>query len=92
MKTCTGAEQETCNVEKMGCGGCYYDNKADEDLVVQMEITKFIKSLVSGAISIDYSPITMQYEFKDKNGNTIEVEPAVYLKLVNYIEKGEIYD
>jgi hypothetical protein len=22
---CTGKEQDTCRVEKMGCDGCYYD-------------------------------------------------------------------
>lgn len=25
MKNCTSKEQETCQVEKMGCKGCYYD-------------------------------------------------------------------
>ena len=25
MKKCTSKEQETCQVEKMGCKGCYYD-------------------------------------------------------------------
>lgn len=25
--TCTSKEQETCNVEKRGCKGCYYNKK-----------------------------------------------------------------
>jgi len=24
---CTGKEWDTCRVEKMGCRGCYYDEK-----------------------------------------------------------------
>lgn len=24
---CTDKERETCNVEKMGCDGCYYNEK-----------------------------------------------------------------
>lgn len=25
MKRCTAEEQKTCNVEKLGCEGCYYN-------------------------------------------------------------------
>ena len=30
MKTCTNKEQETCDVEKRGCEGCYYNRKIEE--------------------------------------------------------------
>ena len=33
MKKCTYKEQETCQVEKYGCEGCYYnDNEADKHI------------------------------------------------------------
>ena len=86
MKTCSDKEQATCNVEKMGCKWCYYDNKADEDLVVQMEVKKFINMLRNGTVSINYSPELNKYRFIDRNGNGIEVESKVYMNIVNYLE------
>lgn len=29
---CTDKERETCNVEKMGCEGCYYNEDNDRDI------------------------------------------------------------
>lgn len=29
---CTNKEQETCELEKRGCKGCYYNNDIDQDI------------------------------------------------------------
>lgn len=40
---CTSKEQQTCDVEKQGCEGCYYNN--DENVVNQMkEFVEYIKA------------------------------------------------
>lgn len=31
MKTCTEKEQETCDVEKRGCEGCYYNKQSESE-------------------------------------------------------------
>lgn len=28
--TCTSKEQDTCNVEKLGCEGCYFNKKENK--------------------------------------------------------------
>lgn len=29
---CTSKEQDTCNVEKMGCEGCFYNRASNEEV------------------------------------------------------------
>lgn len=33
---CTSKEQDTCNVEKMGCKGCFYEENELESFIEQM--------------------------------------------------------
>lgn len=42
---CTNKEQETCQVEKMGCKGCYYYNDKNEPFTSKL-IKKYCKCLV----------------------------------------------
>lgn len=32
MDKCSSKEQDTCNVEKMGCKGCYYEKETIKDI------------------------------------------------------------
>ena len=34
---CTDKERQTCNVEKMGCEGCYYNEDNDRDIGVKID-------------------------------------------------------
>lgn len=34
---CTGKQWDSCRVEKMGCKGCYYDKKNDEEVIKGLE-------------------------------------------------------
>ena len=37
---CTNREQETCNVEKLGCDGCAYNEKTADDLFKELGYEK----------------------------------------------------
>jgi hypothetical protein len=36
---CTENERKTCNVEKMGCEGCYYNNDFNRDIEILRAFT-----------------------------------------------------
>ena len=40
---CTDKERQTCNVEKMGCEGCYYNEDNDRDIEILEKELKFYK-------------------------------------------------
>lgn len=41
---CTDKERETCNVEKMGCEGCYYNEDKNRDIEILEEFIKYYES------------------------------------------------
>lgn len=41
---CTDKERQTCNVEKMGCEGCYYNEDNDRDIEILEEFIKYYES------------------------------------------------
>lgn len=40
---CTSKERETCEVEKRGCEGCYYENETPEKKIERLEVVNEIK-------------------------------------------------
>ena len=62
---CSEKERESCNVEKLGCNGCYYNKPSKEeigeyketlkDLIDDEDVYSSIKQAVNGVIKyIDY--------------------------------------
>ena len=41
---CTDKERQTCNVEKMGCEGCYYNEDKNRDIEILEEFIKYYES------------------------------------------------
>lgn len=46
---CTPKEQETCDVEKRGCEGCYYENETPEKKIERLEI---VKDMLDGELKL----------------------------------------
>ena len=44
---CTDKKRQTCNVEKLGCEGCYYNGMNEE------EIIEIVKSIAENAEAYD---------------------------------------
>ncbi len=47
---CTSKERETCNVEKMGCKGCYYNDKNYHEMS-KSEVISGLKELIDDRLS-----------------------------------------
>lgn len=51
---CTEKERKTCNVEKMGCKGCYYNNEDIE--ILEMDLDDIVEYLIK-QVSFEYGQI-----------------------------------
>ena len=51
---CTEKERKTCNVEKMGCEGCYYNNEDIE--ILEMDLDDIVEYLTK-QVSFEYGQI-----------------------------------
>jgi len=47
---CTSKERDYCNVEKMGCNGCYYDDKNYQE-ISRDEVINGLESLIDDRLS-----------------------------------------
>lgn len=67
---CTGKEWDYCNVEKMGCEGCYYNEDNDRNIEILEEKINNIKK---------YS--TYRYDWTETDIQTVEHLIKAYKKL-----------
>ena len=77
---CTSKEQETCEVEKRGCEGCYYNKDGDymnEEITVGLgfviPLNKILDKLVNGNIRAEIGNITVKYIGRDDKKEVFEI-------------------
>lgn len=87
---CTNKQQESCNVEKLGCKGCYYEEKtADENslqkLIHQRNLNRQLQAL-KRMNEKEKNKIIKQsgYDIEE----AILIEEEIYLKLLHWKENG----
>lgn len=82
-KTCTGKEQDSCNVEKMGCKGCAY-NKISEDEKMLDILQSFVDLGKASCIKEDLKNDIEATEWAIKKIEKLTIERDYYKKL--YLE------
>ena len=64
----------------------------EELSLVDQAAKEIIDQIIAGTVEIRIYPECMNYILVDQYGNQIEVEPAVYEKVCEYIEHGGIFE
>ena len=88
---CTDKEQETCQVEKMGCEGCYYN----KDEIVEGEYVKTNDGHIGKLMRIERDDIDTSlkwYVFDDGKNERYINKPYIVKHSKNLIDVIELYD
>ena len=67
---CTDKERDTCNVEKMGCEGCYYNTDKEEKFTCGIKKLEVVKEEVVYKSNFDL-PETYRYPNNEELMNKI---------------------
>ena len=86
---CTSKEQDTCNVEKMGCKGCFYEENELESFIEQM--TKVRPEILNDEALKLFNTIIKALDERDNLIKERDYYKARYLEFNNgVIEAGKI--
>lgn len=91
---CTGKEQLTCNEEKMGCEGCYYNDDKNKDEIKVGEYVRMIDGLIARIVAKDKDNhfILNRYYAGGRYLTEIEVKNDIVKHSSNIIDLVEIGD
>lgn len=90
---CTDEERNTCQVEKMGCEGCFYNNKKNKPKIYVRFIDKFIESVLGFLFKVPKLQFYVQVrdiKIKDEFLKTPPSKKKMAQKWKYYRETGKL--
>lgn len=96
---CTGKEQLTCNSEKLGCEGCYFNDEKNKDEVKIGDYVRTIDGYIRKVIQVNkkgsyeglcYGAYSVDIKYKNSVGISAKKIKSFSKNIIELIEKGDI--